>query len=204
MLPSLCTFQVLPRTPHCSPSNPWLIFLQIVVTWGYAYIDTYIFLYWVYIRLLVCIFSWLIIWHWTVNYCSLPWEWPHPSLPAFLIYRWLPVQGWCLVDFPPFSLACSLLSSWFTSHFDGHVGNTVQVQVLMLLGNTISQTMLILWLLQPFCPFCSSLSLEWGKVLCMCSLALGSTSMYFVWMCFPPVISRRSIPMIWTWYFDHN
>lgn len=203
-MPSLCTLQVLPHTPHCSPSNLWLIFPLIVVTWVYVHIDTYIFLYWVYMMLLVCIFSWLIIWHWTANCCSLPWERSLLSLPAFLICLWFPVQGWCLADFPPFSLACSLVSSSFTSHFDGHVGKTVQVQLLMLLGNTISQRLLILWLLQPFCLFCSFLSLEWGKVLCMCSLALGSTSMYFVWIYFPPVVSRRIIPMIWTWYIDHN
>lgn len=170
------------------------------------YIHTFIFPYWVPIMLLVYIFSCLIIWHWTANYCSLPWGRPPLLLPAFLIAfgSLCRVEVWQTFLHSVWHVHWCPLGSWFTSHFSGHIGDTLQVQLLMLLGNTISQRMLNLWLLQPFCLFCCPLSLEWGSVLHMCSLVLVSTSMYFDWMCFPPVVSRRSIPMIWIWYIDHN
>jgi hypothetical protein len=50
-----------------------------------------------------------------------------------------------LVGFLPSSLACSLVSSLFNSDFGGHVGETLCVYLLILLGDIIShQNSLIL------------------------------------------------------------
>lgn len=118
-LPSLISFQTLPCTPFCSPSNLWVLpinsyCVQICICYTCGFLNR---TYWVSV-LLICVFSWLIIWHWTtvgVLFLGRTTA-PAPSFPQ------LPIDLRVRLRPPTYASASLLVLSMFSSCLGSHVG----------------------------------------------------------------------------------
>lgn len=118
------------------------------------------------IILLVCMFTWLIIWHWTTSWCILYWGKPLLFLPAFLGCPQFYVQGWSSWFF-----FCLLWHVHWYHSFSAHAFEVMLdlfAYFLTLLKD--SGNSLVLWLLNSFFPLLAMSPELWEQD---CSASIG-------------------------------
>lgn len=105
----------------------------------YLRVNTYISKYNLFCLLLfTCVFSEMTIWHRANNFCALTSGEPSPMLLASFTFLQFFMQGWSFLGFSPSICHVHRYPS-FPAHICHHIGETIWVQLLMVLGNTISQ-----------------------------------------------------------------